>query len=249
MEQNGRIHLLDELRGFAVLCMIFHHTLLTIADVFCSQFFMNAFDFLCYFQPVFWFLFFGGAGVSSRLSRNNLKRGGKLFGIALVITAVTFAYFNGRSTIAFGALHFLSVAMIIFHFIQPIFDKINAKWGIAVCAVLFVFTYEIFWGYVGIFDFVKIYLPRALYSTRFLFWLGFPRLSFASADYFPLIPYIFLFFIGCFIGGYVKAGKVPPCVYESRFPFLSFWGRNALVAYVGHQPIIYALCYLVRWIF
>ncbi len=248
MEQNGRIHLFDEIRGFAVLCMIFHHALLTIAEVFWSQLFMDAFNFLCIFQPIVWFMFFGGAGVSSRLSRNNLKRGLRLLGIALVITAFTFAYFNGRATIKFGALHFLSVAMIIYHFISPVFKKINAKVGIAVCAVLFIFTYGIYNGYVGIFDFVKIRLPYELYSTKFLFWLGFPQRVFMSADYFPLIPYIFLFFIGCFLGGYVVAGRLPKRAYESKFPFLSFFGKNALIMYIIHQPIIYALCYFIRWI-
>lgn len=247
--EKRRIHLLDELRGFAVVCMVFHHALLSIADIFRSQFFMDAFNFLCYFQPLIWLVFFGISGISSRLSENNLKRGAKLFGIALVITAVTFAYFNGRATIAFGALHFLAVSMMIYHFVKPLIKKINPIAGIVVCFVLFAFTYEIFYGYVGVFNLVKIELPRVLYKAEFLFWLGFPSVNFFSADYFPLIPYIFLFFIGAFFGAYVEKGKLPKFAYEKHSSFLRFMGKNALIIYILHQPIIYAICYLVRLIF
>lgn len=247
--EKRRIHLIDEIRGFAVLCMVFHHMLLSIADIFCSQFFMDAFNFLCVFQPLFWLLFFGISGVSSRLSGNNLKRGARLFGIALVVTAVTFAYFNGRATVVFGVLHFLAIAMIIFHFIKPLIKKINPIVGAVACFLLFAFTYKIYDGYVGIFELVKIELPRALYSTKYFFWLGFPRLNFASADYFPLLPYIFLFFIGAFLGDYVEKGKLPELAYKEHCSFLRFMGKNALIIYIAHQPIIYVICYLVRWIF
>lgn len=247
--EKRRIHLIDELRGFAVLCMIFHHALLSTADIFRSQFFMDAFNFLCYFQPIIWLVFFGVSGISSRLSENNLKRGAKLFGIALVITAVTFAYFNGRATIVFGALHFLSVSMIIYHFIRQPIKRINPIAGIVVCFVLFAFTYGISYGYVGFFDFIQIDLPRALYKTEFLFWLGFPGRGFSSADYFPIFPCIFLFFIGVFVGGYAEKGKLPKFAYEKHSSFLRFMGKNALIIYIFHQPIIYAVCYLVKWIF
>ena len=247
--EEKRIHLMDELRGLAVLCMVFHHALLSIGDIFRSQFFINAFNSLHILQPIFWLLFFGISGVSSRLSKNNLKRGLILFGIALVTTAVTYAFFNGRSTIVFGVLHFLSLAIIIFHFIKPLFNKINPIVGSVVSLALFAFTYEIYKGYVGIFDFVQYRLPRALYSSKYLFWLGFPKLGFRSADYFPLIPFIFLFFIGCFLGKYVKDGKLPKFAYKKRCGFLSFMGRRALIIYLAHQPIIYAVCYLVKWIF
>ncbi|MBR5773407.1 MAG: DUF1624 domain-containing protein [Clostridia bacterium] len=246
--EKRRIHLLDELRGFAVVCMVLHHSLLSIADIFRSQFFMDAFNFLCYFQPIIWLVFFGVSGISSSISENNLKRGGKLFGIALVITAVTFGYFNGKMTIVFGALHFLAVSMMIYHFIKPLIRKINPLAGIVVCFLLFAFTYEIYRGYVGVFDFVQINLPRALYRTDFLFWLGFPSAGFMSADYFPLLPYIFLFLIGTFVGTYVERGRIPAFAYKKRSSFLRFMGKNALIVYIAHQPIIYAICYVVKWL-
>lgn len=246
--EEKRIHLMDELRGFAVLCMVFHHTLLSIGDIFRSQFFINAFNSLHILQPIFWLLFFGISGVSSRLSKNNLKRGLILFGIALVTTAVTYAFFNGRSTIVFGALHFLAVSMMIFHLVKPLIKKINPIVGIVACVVLFAFTYEIFKGYVGVFDFVRLDLPRAIYKTDFLFWLGFPSAGFFSADYFPLIPYIFLFFIGTFVGAYVERGRLPAFCYNKHCSFLRLMGKNALIVYIAHQPIIYAICYLVKWV-
>ena len=247
-EKRKRIYLLDEIRGFAVICMVFHHTLLSIGEIFSSQTFLGLFNTLCIFQPLFWFFFFGASGISSRLSRNNLSRGLKLLGIALVVTVVTWAYFNGTYTIVFGVLHFLSLAMIIFHFIKPLFERLNPIVGIVICFLLFAFTYHLSSGYVGIFDMVKIYLPRELYGTHFLFWLGFPSADFVSADYFPLLPHIFLFFIGGFLGTYVVRGRVPKFAYKKHSGFLCFFGKHALIVYIAHQPIIYAVCYLVKWI-
>lgn len=47
-------------------------------------------------------------------------------------------------------------------------------------------------------------LPRQLYSVPFLFPLGLPGPGFYSADYFPLIPWIFLFWTGLFLWRFLR---------------------------------------------
>lgn len=73
--KRKRIYMLDELRGFAILCMILHHTFLDIGDVLGFSWGYKVFDALCTVQPLFWAVFIIISGICSRLSRNTIKRG------------------------------------------------------------------------------------------------------------------------------------------------------------------------------
>ena len=75
--KNGirRIYFLDELRGFAIICMVFHHMFYDIGFVLKLDWGYKIFDFLCYFQPLFWGIFIITSGICSHLSRNTVKRG------------------------------------------------------------------------------------------------------------------------------------------------------------------------------
>jgi uncharacterized membrane protein len=61
------------------------------------------------------------AGISVHLSKSNLNRGLKVFGIAMCMTLVTHlteAIFEFRGMgIKFGILHFLGIAMMIFQLV------------------------------------------------------------------------------------------------------------------------------------
>ena len=70
-----RIYLLDELRGFAILCMVVHHAFLDVGDVLQLFWGYRVFDALCTVQPIFWGLFILISGICSRLSRNPIRRG------------------------------------------------------------------------------------------------------------------------------------------------------------------------------
>ena len=51
-----RIEILDELRGFAILAMIVHHTFYDIGFVMGIDWGYKVFDALCNLQPIFWTL-------------------------------------------------------------------------------------------------------------------------------------------------------------------------------------------------
>ena len=86
-------------------------------------------------------------------------------------------------------------------------------------------------------------------QTPHLWLFGFTTPDFASADYFPLLPWFFVFLLGTWAGRYVKAGRLPQWFYTARAPRLALVGRHALVLYVLHQPALYALTMLLRLIF
>lgn len=118
--------------------------------------------------------------------------------------------------------------------------------SIAACGALFAFTANVWDGYLGFFSIPLIPLPDVLYETNWLCWLGVYSPTFQSADYFPLLPWIFVFFGGVFLGRYARAGKFPKWTYRRHVPFLSFFGRHALVLYVVHQPVFLGIGLLLN---
>lgn len=241
--QTKRIELLDELRGFAILAMIVHHFFLDAGDILNVDWGYEIFNKLCVVQPVFWSIFIIISGICSRLSRNTIKRGFIVFGAGLIVTFVTavvmpHAMHITGSEIYFGILSCLGACMIITGLIMPLIEKVNTYVGMAISGVLFMLTYGISDGTVlfGLIDIPQVktnlFMPLGLYNS-----------SFHSADYFAIIPWIFMFVFGAFLGKYAKAGAFPDWTYKKRSKICSFIGKNSLWFYLGHQVVIYAVLY------
>ncbi|MFQ7392705.1 MAG: heparan-alpha-glucosaminide N-acetyltransferase domain-containing protein [Collinsella aerofaciens] len=41
-------------------------------------------------------------------------------------------------------------------------------------------------------------IPKTIYPVPYLAWLGFPSPGFVSGDYYPIIPFIFMYLAGYF---------------------------------------------------
>lgn len=242
---RGRIYLMDELRGFAVFCMVFYHGFYTMGFLFGNDVGAYFFRFFTPAEPFFAGLFLFISGIASNLSHSNLARGLKLLAVALGVTLVT-GLFLPEDVITFGVLHFLSVCMIGFGFLKPVADRYRFSWApVAVCAALYFLTRGVPQGWLGVGPGFGIPLPGALYASGWLSPLGFPGGGFRSSDYFPLLPWAFVFAAGTFVGKLAKAGKFPEIAYRSQVPVLSWFGRHALALYLFHQPVIYGLCLLL----
>lgn len=243
--EKRRIELLDELRGFAILAMIVHHFFLDMGMVLGMDIGYEIFDKLCILQPLFWAIFIIISGICSRLSRNTIKRGAIVLGAGLAVTLVTAVMmprfgFTGAE-IYFGILSCLGSCMILTGLLMPLIKKMKPLTGMLICAVLFALTYSIS-NHSLLFGLIP--LPDALYRTNWLMPLGFFTDSFASADYFALFPWLFMFLFGAFFGHYAAGGSFPAWTYKKHVRFFAFVGRNSLWVYLGHQPVIYALLYL-----
>ena len=84
-----RYHLLDELRGFAVVCMVFYHAFYLLAFSFNLNIGFTLLNFFTPLEPIFASFFIFLSGICSFLTRSNTKRGLKLLAVALSITLVT----------------------------------------------------------------------------------------------------------------------------------------------------------------
>ena len=241
-----RIHLLDELRGFAVFCMIFYHAFYSVGYIFGWELGKTLMDFFSPAEPFFAGLFIFISGISSNLSHSNIARGAKLFFIAYAVTVITYFAAGEAQIIRFGILHFLSICMMLYGIFNKV-GKLVPMWvGFFLCAVLFVLTFNVISGSVGIPFVWKYDLPEMLYQTDFLYPLGFIRSGFFSSDYFPMLPWMFMFMMGGFFGRLAVQKKFPKFANKKHIGFFAFLGKHALIVYLLHQPVIYGICMLIK---
>lgn len=242
-----RVILMDELRGFAVLCMVFYHAFYTFTFLIGWDFCRGLLQFFTPAEPWFAGMFIFLSGIAGNLTRSNLKRGLRLLVVAIGVSAVTF-FAVPDEAIYFGILHFLSVSMILTGLCKRWLDKIPIWIGMAGCAGGFLFTMGIEHGYLGVASQPLVWLPQTWYTQNWLMPFGIYNSSFFSSDYFPLFPWIFVFLGGLFFGRYAVQGKFPAWTYRSRVRPLAFLGRHALIVYIIHQPVIYGIGLLLKWL-
>lgn len=243
-----RLHLLDEVRGFAVLCMVFFHAFYTMSESFGMKLGTTLLDFFMPAELYFAGLFIVMSGFACRLSRSNAKRGAILLCIATALTGATLLlerWGMQGTTIWFGILHLLSLCMLLFALLRPLLDRIHPAIGCLICIALFVLFYPISKGKIGFPGLFSVSIPDLFYQSDWLAPLGMYSRRFHSADYFPLLPWMFLFLAGSFVGVAEQKGKCPRCCYRLHIRPLAFLGRHALIVYVAHQPIIFALLWLI----
>ena len=246
--ERRRIIFLDEARGLCIVCMVFFHMFFDLAYIFNFQIGYNLYNFFLPAQPIFAGVFIAICGICCRLSKSNLKRSGIIAAAALAVTIATLVLskFNIVEPIYFGILHLLAVSVFIFAILHPLLDKIHPIAGIVVCIVLTVLLWNIQRGQIGIGP-ISITFDRNTPELLALpFGIGETRLY--ASDYFPILPWIFIFFAGTFLGKYFASPKLPEFFYKRHVPPLHMIGRHSLLIYILHQPVIYGLLMLINYI-
>ena len=229
-ERKKRIEIIDALRGLAVVLMVIHHLLYNCVYLLGAPrwLFTNpVFDVLHYiFAGLFLFL----SGVSSRFSRGNIKRGLIAIALAAGISAVTYYI---EMPIWFGVLHLLGFSMLFFGLTRKIWDIVPRK-AAPVLYVTLIVAGSLATAHIK--PRAEDPLLRVCLSV-----LGWPQPGFISYDYFPILPWIFVFLLGTWAGLYIKERKLPGWFYDAKFPLFPAIGRKALLIYVLHQPVLYAM--------
>ena len=252
MENNmkKRINLIDTIRGICIIIMMAHHAAFVIGymgffeNVGAVHAYVDFFDTALY--RVIWVFVVSGfisiAGVSSSFSSNNFKRGAKVLGAALIITLVSI--FVVEPPIWFGVLHCIGACILI----HACFSRFLSKVHISVPLALFALTYYLFY-FTDIFCIQPVYFN--VFSLKInlpLYILGFYDTSFASADYFSLIPWFFMYWVGVKLGKSIKEQRFPGWFYSKDVRPLSFLGRHSLLIYLLHQPVFMAVFYAVDFL-
>lgn len=238
-----RYGLIDAIRGFAIVNMIVCHLLY---DLFCVYSLNTQYAYspaVMIWEQSIGACFFIISGISIRFSRHGYRRGLIALLGAFVITVLTLIFVPSE-LIWFGALHFLGCAILITFALRHVLKKIHPLAGAVVSLLLFAILYGVPKGYLGFFGARIVSLPASLYSSPYLAVIGLPSGGFHSADYYPLVPWLFLYLFGFFLWEIIRE-NVRDDLLRMRVPVLSFIGRHSFVIYMLHQPLIFGVCYLI----
>lgn len=237
-----RIHYLDSLRGLTIISMIFYHLFYDLVYIF------NVYiDFYKIEKVWIWQLsialgFFLISGFSSYLTKKDklLKRGIILSLIGFLFTIATYIFVRDE-LIIFGVLNGLGISMIFCDLFKDQLDRLDYKFSIFIFLILFIVFYNISSGYINLF-FKKISLPDFLYETN-LFFIGFKSKYFYSSDYFPFLPWIFIYLVGFYLGKWLKEKDFYNLYGKENI--ISKIGRQSLNIYILHQIVIFGALSLV----
>ena len=240
---GGRVFLLDEIRGFAIICMVIYHAMFILKSQFgvdVPVFFESWFDII---RDIFAGMFIFISGIMCRYSHDNVRRGAICFLIGMVITFVT--PFFMENPIIFGILHMLGIAMILYGIFSNVLEKIPPLIGVVIFAALAAYTWNTSNGYMGFDGFLKWNIPEAATNAGVLFPLGIISDTFGSGDYFPLMPWFFVFLAGSYMGYWFKNGSMPRMFYRSHCRWLAAVGRVTIWIYIIHAPILLGIFSLI----
>ncbi|MCK4927250.1 MAG: DUF1624 domain-containing protein [Candidatus Aenigmarchaeota archaeon] len=230
---------IDTLRGIAIILMIFYHILYDL-------YYFAGLDIDLWSGPLWFigrasaatFIFLVGVSLTISISRAKtgltekemfrkyLYRGTRIFSWGLLITAMTYLFLD-KGTIYFGILHFIGLSIILaYPFLK--LKQLNVLLAAAIITI-------------------GLYLKDLALNTAFLIPLGVKPVSFYTLDYFPLFPWFGAVLLGIYIGNtFYPKGKryfrIPDL--KRQLKPLAYLGKNSLMIYLIHQPILIAVIYI-----
>lgn len=233
-----RYSILDYIRGISIISMILYHTVWDLVYLFDIdlKWFHSIWAYV--WQQSICISFILLSGFCWNLGRKKLKRGIIIFIAGLIITVTTVIVLPSQKII-FGILTMLGSCILLTIPLEKLLLKINPSAGIFLSLLLFLLLIKANKGYISLFQIRLLDLPDFLYNNFWTAYFGFPNSEFHSTDYFPIIPWFFLFLTGYFI--YFKAKEIDKLHYLEfkKIRIIEFLGKHSLPIYILHQPILY----------
>jgi uncharacterized membrane protein len=216
-----RLWLLDFLRGLAVLMMIVFHSLMYIDYFGLARIGLYS-GFIGRFQMIIPMLFLGVSGASAYIQlkgkgkRAVMIKGLKLSFWALLVTLGTWMLFP-KDYVFFGILHLISFCT--FFAIIVTNSWVGGGLGLAILSIQ------------------NIIMSFAV-NNKYLSILGFNYSLLSTWDYYPIIPWAGVFFLGFFLGRFLIKWKAKEL--GNRFAkIICLMGRHALKIYLIHIPALF----------
>jgi uncharacterized membrane protein len=239
-----RFDSIDALRGIAIVWMTVFH--------FCFD--LNHFGWLRqdFYRDPFWtgqrsaivslFLFCAGLGQAIAVAQGQgwprfWRRWAQVAGCALLVSIGSWLVFKDRF-IHFGVLHGIAVMLVIV--------RLTAGWGrwlwlagaLAIAAPLLAPYSHALWPQLEFLD------------GRAFNWLGWVSRKPLTEDYVPLLPWLGVMWWGMAAGMWLLRNR--PRWVQAPLPRaaapLAWLGRWSLAWYMLHQPVLFGLLALLRWL-
>jgi uncharacterized membrane protein len=224
-----RIIWIDVIRGISILAMVtFHFAFDLMYFGFTKPDLIYQPDWRLFERMIaFSFLFIAGLSLSiTHRSWINWKSFFRRYGVtaicAVLISIVTYILFN-NDMIRFGILHAISVSGLV----GLLLLKLNSLSLFFLAVLLFL---------------LNLFIPQPLEGDYFWQWLIYTTETPNSLDYRPIIPWITPFILG--MASYQLFKKWNLLETSNIIPYkelsiLSWLGRNSLIIYLIHQPILF----------
>ena len=237
MNSSKRMEIIDYCRSISIIAMIIYHFsydlgqfgLIDLNNIMSGPWKIFAIligtSFLFISGFSFWIM------ISERFNkRSYIKRLLVLSFSSLIITIVTYFYL-GNAFIFFGILHLL-----------------------AACSILGLIIFKLPYLILIFISVIVFFLPQVyqsdFFEPKYLSWIGFYGKSTGSADFYPLFPWSSSFIMGVAISKIISKKKYfENLIYLDKTTnilksTLLWSGRNSLLIYLIHQPILVGLIYL-----
>jgi len=236
-----RVKYIDFFRFLAIINMVIYHAYYDLRFIFLID---NS-----VFESKFWYIlqqyvcisFIFLSGLSCNYSEKLLKKAQKLLIISILITVVT-VLLSKELAIYFGIIHFLTVLTLLLHFIKKInlSNKNNATLFFIFMGLFILFKSKLLFT-------IPFYRKFYIIMTKlpFSFVIGFPKNSFYSSDYFPILPWIFLGLAGYYFFGTGIAKKMEEAFKNVKMPkIITLISQKSLLIYILHQVIILVVLFI-----
>lgn len=230
-----RHHDIDTIRGCALVSMIAYHGCWDL--VYLCGFdwaWYRSFGAYVWQQSICW-TFILLSGYCFFLGRRPVRRGLVTFASGGLVSAVT-AVALPENPVFCGVLTFMGLATLLTVPLKPLLRRLPPQPGLAASIALFMLVRDVNDGFLG-FEGVRIAAaPEG--ANLFTAVLGFPPAGFHSSDYFPLLPWLLLFWTGLFLS---RLRPERDDLLLHPIPLITAMGRHSLLIYLAHQPLLYAL--------
>lgn len=240
-----RYYLIDGIRGCTLVSMVVFHALYDVFMTFGRDprwYSRPAVHF--WQQTICWSFILVSGFVWTWGRESNLRRGVKLNLFGLGISLVTWLVVP-EFAVWFGIMNFFGCAVLLMFPAEKLARRIDPLVGIALSLLLFFFLRNISYGFVGFGELWRVALPVKLYECKLLMPLGLPWPEFFSSDYFPILPWFFLYLCGYFCGELFKKHRAWQDAARTKIPLLSYIGSKTLWVYLIHQPVCYFVCQMI----
>ena len=233
----------DALRGLSVLSMVLFHFCYDVTAIQGIE--------LPWFQPpledlwrasISW-TFLVLAGIMCAYSRDNFKRS-LIYGVVALLIWIVTLLAKVDIPVSFGIIYCMFASTLLYAVLMRLGAAPRGIKAGVVLFLCFVICLGVNSGSIGLVG-ARLSLPRCLYVTEWLSWLGFPGPGFSSGDYYPPLPYSLIFLAGAAVGPNLKTRLPGTSLSRLGCRPLEFIGRHALAIYVIHQPVLLLLSSLI----
>ena len=239
-----RLEILDELRGLCLLAMMTFHLFYIMGFLFDMPRGAALYESFMPVQPIFAALFILISGFCVRYSKDLSKRGLKLLIYALIISLATIVLLPmfgiHNMAVWFGILHLLACAKLIMAAWNKIFGKVPSVIGLPVSLLLFQYTSTVGQGHFSLLGHFTVEIPQFFYNTNAFLAFGMHTPELSMWDHFPLLPFLFLFLFGVYLGRMVN-DFLPKFCYRRMIVPLGWLGKHSLGIYLLHMFVLYGI--------